>query len=59
LANYHLYFVSEYKIIGSDRIVATDDEEAFQIAGRMGDGRNVEVWNDHSRIGLVATSTAA
>lgn len=59
MANYHLYFVSEYKIIGSDRISATDDAEAFRIAGLMGDGRNVEIWNDHSRIGLVATSKAA
>jgi len=59
MADYHLYYIQEYQVLGAERISAADDEEALQVASQMGDGRSVEVWNDHSRIGVVEASKAA
>jgi hypothetical protein len=54
MARYHLYFLRDNKLVGSDQIEAADDREAARIARDRGDGQVVEVWNGHRRVRTVA-----
>jgi hypothetical protein len=53
MAQYHLYFLRQGMLVGSDDIEASDDHEAAQIARAHGNGNMVEVWNDHQRVRIV------
>ena len=55
MARYHLYFMRQGMLVGSENIEAADDSEAAQIARAQGNGQLVEVWNDHQRVRVVAT----
>ena len=59
MAHYHLYFLRDSQVIGSDSIEAEDDEEAIHLAKSHGEGHAVEVWNAHSRIRVVAPAQPA
>lgn len=54
MASYHLYYLRDSAVVGSDSIEADDDGEAIRLARELGEGQAVEVWNDHSRIRIVA-----
>jgi hypothetical protein len=54
MADYHLYFLRDSKLVGSDHIEAGSDEEAVRIARRRGSGDAVEVWNARTRVRVVA-----
>ena len=53
MAEYHLYFLRQGMLVGSNSIEAMDDSEAVRIAREQGDGQLVEVWNDHRRVRVV------
>lgn len=59
VASYHLYYLRDHRVVGSDSIDAADDNEAVGIAREQGKGQVVEVWNAHSRIRVVAPARAA
>jgi hypothetical protein len=59
MGRYHLYFLRDSQVIGSDSIDARDDEEAIRLARDHGEGNAVEVWNAHSRIRVVAPAQPA
>lgn len=59
MASYHLYYLRNHGVVGSDSIDARDDEEAINFAREHGEGQAVEVWNDHGRIRIVAPAKAA
>jgi hypothetical protein len=59
VASYHLYYLRNNAVVGSDSIDATDDDEAIRLAREHGEGQAVEVWNAHSRIRIVAPAKAA
>ena len=54
VARYHLYFLRQGMLVGSDHIEAADDGEAARIAREQGGGQTVEVWNDHRRVRVIA-----
>jgi hypothetical protein len=53
MAHYHLYFLRDNKLVGSDHIQAENDDDAALMATRRGDGDAVEVWNAHRRVCVV------
>jgi hypothetical protein len=53
MANYHLYYIRQNMLVGSDDIEAADDNDAARIAGELGSGEVVEVWNAHQRVRVV------
>ena len=57
MTQYHLYYLRQGMLIGSDNIEAADDAEAALIARKSGNGQVVEVWNDHERVRVVAPRT--
>jgi hypothetical protein len=58
MAQYHLYFLRQGMLVGSDEIEADDDQEAARIARAHGNGNMVEVWNDHQRVRIVGPEAA-
>jgi hypothetical protein len=56
MGSYHLYYLRDSKVVGSDDIEAPDDDAAIRLAKDQGEGEAVEVWNEHSRIRIVAPS---
>lgn len=58
MATYHLYFLRQGMLVGSDDIQAADDQEAARIAREHGDGQIVEVWNAARRVRVVAPARA-
>jgi hypothetical protein len=58
VTSYHLYYLRDNILIGSDSIEAADDDAAVRIATERREGRSVEVWNAHSRIRIVAPAKA-
>jgi len=58
MAGYHLYYLRNGELIGSDSIEAADDNEAARIAKACGKGQAVEVWNAHGRVRVVAPARA-
>lgn len=54
MANYHLYYIRQNMLMGSDDIEAADDNDAARIAGKLGSGGIVEVWNANRRVRVVA-----
>ena len=59
MAQYHLYFLRDGQLVGGDRIEARDDQDAARIGLDRGEGRVVEVWNDHKRIRVIAPEAVA
>jgi len=59
MARYHLYFLRDNQVIGSDSIEAEDDDEAIRLARDHEEGHAVEVWNAHSRIRVIAPAQSA
>jgi hypothetical protein len=59
MAQYHLYFIRQGMLVGSDNIEAADDAEAARLAREQGGSQTVEVWNDHRRIHVVAPAHQA
>lgn len=59
MGSYHLYYLRDNAVVGSDSIEAGDDDEAIRLAQECGEGQAVEVWNDHSRIRIVAPAANA
>jgi hypothetical protein len=59
MGRYHLYFLRDSQVIGSDSIDAQDDDEAIRLARDHGEGNAVEVWNAHSRIRVLAPGQPA
>jgi hypothetical protein len=59
VASYQLYHFRGHALVGSDTIEASDDETACRIAGEVGRGQSVEIWNDHVRVGVVAPTATA
>jgi hypothetical protein len=53
MATYHLYYLRDNLLIGSDDIEAQDDLEATRIAKARGKGKLVEVWNAHKKVNVV------
>jgi len=53
MARYHLYYLANGMLIGSDYIDAGSDQEAARIAEREGRGDLVEIWNASSRVRIV------
>lgn len=53
MARYHLYYLRDNLLVGSDDIEAADDREAARIARAKGKGKLVEVWNAHKRVNVV------
>ncbi len=58
MARYHLYYFRNNVLVGDARIEAANDAGAVRLAREQGDGQMVEVWNAHSRIGVVAPAKA-
>jgi hypothetical protein len=58
MGSYHLYYLRNSQVVGSDDIEAPDDDAAIRLAKDQGKGDAVEVWNAHSRIRIVAPSAA-
>ena len=54
MARYHLYFLKQGMLVGSDAIEAADDREAAQLASARSDGCTVEVWNASQRVRVIA-----
>src|SRR3954464_14120148 len=54
VASYHLYYLHDGQVIGSDSIDAADNQEAVRIARDRGQGEAVEIWNAAGRIRIVA-----
>ena len=53
MAQYHLYYLRNGQLVGDDRIEARDDQDAERIGLDRGEGRVVEVWNDHTRVRVI------
>jgi len=53
MAIYHLYYLKNGMLIGSDDIDAADDREAARTAAAQGQGDLVEIWNQSSRVRIV------
>ena len=58
MANYHLYYLKNGMLIGSDDIAADSDDEAARIAEAQGRGDLVEIWNASTRIRIVRPASA-
>ena len=58
VARYHLYYFQDNVLVGDARIEAANDAAAIRQAREQGTGQTVEVWNAHSRIGVVAPARA-
>ena len=58
MSHYHLYFLKQGMLIGSDKIEAADDGEAARIAREQGGGELIEIWNDHRRVRVVTPFNA-
>ena len=54
MQRYHLYYLRDGKVVGSDDIDASDDQEAGEIAAARGNGRGVEIWNAYQRVRVIA-----
>lgn len=54
MARYHLYFLRQGMLVGSDAIDAADDREAARLASSRSDGRTVEVWNASQRVRIIS-----
>lgn len=52
MTTYHLYYLRNGLLLGSDDVEAADDDEAGRIAFERSRGRTVEVWNEHSRVAV-------
>jgi hypothetical protein len=50
MARYHLYYLRDNLLLGSDNIEASDDWEAARIAKTQGRGELIEIWNAHKRV---------
>ena len=50
MARYHLYYLKERAVVGSDDIDAPDNLEALRIARSRARDHRVEIWNAHSLI---------
>jgi hypothetical protein len=59
MANYHLYYLRNGMLIGSDDIEAASDGEAARIAEAQGRGDLVEIWNASSRVRIVKPANAS
>jgi hypothetical protein len=59
MARYHLYYLRDNQLVGSDDIEAADDRDATRIAREHGDGRRVEIWNAHRRVNVVGPAQPA
>jgi len=59
MAKYHLYYLRDNLLLGSDDIEASDDQEAARVAREQGRGQIVEIWNAHKRVNVVAPANAA
>jgi hypothetical protein len=53
MATYHLYYLKQGQLIGSEDIEAADDNRAARLAEDLGRGELVEVWNAESRVRIV------
>ena len=58
MARYHLYYLANGMLIGSDDIDANSDREAARIAEREGRGELVEIWNASSRVRILRAGGA-
>jgi hypothetical protein len=56
MARYHLYYLRDNLLVGSDDIEAPDDREAARIARTKGKGKLVEVWNAHRKVNVVSAA---
>lgn len=54
MARYHLYYLKEGMLVGSDAIDADDDRDAARLAKARADGRTVEVWDSSRRVRVIA-----
>ena len=59
MSRYHLYFLRQGMLVGSENIEAVDDGEAARIAREQGGGQVVEVWNDHRRVRVIGPAEPA
>lgn len=58
MASYHLYYLRNGMVIGSDDIAAAGDDEAARIAEAQGRGDLVEIWNASTRIRILKPAAA-
>jgi hypothetical protein len=54
MADYHLYFLRDNALVGSEHIQAESDDDAVRIARQRGSGDIVEVWNAQARVRVIA-----
>lgn len=59
MARYHLYYLKDRMVVGSDDIEAPDNVAALRVGRDRADGRAVEVWNAHSLIQTIAPAPCA
>lgn len=57
VARYHLYYLKQGMLVGSDAIDAADESEAEELAAERSDGRTVEVWDATRRVLVIPAST--
>ena len=56
MPQYHLYFISQGRLVDADDVEAPDDGEALRLAQQRRDGDVVEVWDDDSHFRVLAAA---
>lgn len=56
MARFHLYFLRQGMLVGSESVDATDERDAARLAREHSDGRTVELWDATRRIRIIAPS---
>jgi len=54
MARYHIYYLHQGMLVGSDAVEAADEVEAARLASARSDGRTVELWDATRRLRVIA-----
>ena len=53
MARYHIYYLHQGMLVGSDAVEAADESEASRLASARSDGRTVELWDATRRLRVI------
>ena len=53
MARYHISYLHQGMLVGSDAVEAADESEASRLASARSDGRTVELWDATRRLRVI------